>query len=56
MTKKGAFPNKESVFKAFYLRYIELKNRWSKTKFNWQILINQLIIDENIKSRLEKYI
>ena len=40
---KGAFPNRESLYKVLFLRINELKEKWTKTINNWKIIQQQLI-------------
>ncbi len=56
VTKKGAFPNENSLLKLLYLRITELyKNEGNSKIQNWAMVRNQLIINENIRARIEKY-
>lgn len=56
VTKKGTFPNEKSLFKVLYLRTKELDEKWSKGYIrNWSMVLNQLMIDDKIAPRLEKY-
>lgn len=56
VTKKGAFPNENALLKVLYLRIKELYKKWKDSKVqNWAMVRNQLIIDEKIKTRIEKY-
>lgn len=53
--KKGEFPNENSLLKLLYLRITELYKKWENSKFqNWAMVRNQLIINENIRARIEK--
>lgn len=56
VTKKGVFPNEDSVLKAFYLRITELYKKWNGKKVaNWALVRNQLSIDDKMKDRILKY-
>ena len=56
VTKKGAFPSENALLKLLYLRITELYRKWNGSRVqNWAMVRNQLIIDENIKARIEKY-
>jgi len=56
VTKKGAFPNENSLLKLLYLRIVELYKKWNgRTISNWAMVRNQLDIDPNIQHRIRKY-
>lgn len=56
VTKKGSFPNEDSVYKALYLRIVELEKKWQgRTVQNWAMVRNQLLCEEELGARLEKY-
>lgn len=56
VTKKGAFPNEEAVFKVFYLRIQELYQKWEAHRLaNWAMIRNQLLIDERLGPLMERY-
>lgn len=56
VTKKGAFPNENALFKVLYLRIQELEKKWSVGFIqNWSMVINQLLLHENLKDRVLKY-
>lgn len=56
VTKKGAFPSEEAVYKALYLRVKELYRKWSNARVNnWANVRNQLIINDNFSERISKY-
>lgn len=56
VTKKGAFPNENSLLKLLYLRIIELERKWCDRPIsNWAIVRNQLDMDDRIKERIRKY-
>lgn len=55
--RKGAFPNENALFKLLYIRTKELENKWS-TGFvpNWPMVMNQLLLQDQIKDRVIKYL
>ena len=56
VTKKGAFPNENALFKLLYLRITELYKKWNKRpQNNWALVRNQLDMDEKIQQRIRKY-
>lgn len=56
VTKKGSFPSKESVFKALFLRVIELEGKWKKRPVpNWATVRNQLLMHDDFKERMMRY-
>ena len=56
VTKKGAFPSENALLKVLYLRIQELYRKWNGSKVqNWAMVRNQLVIDDSIKARIEKY-
>ena len=56
VTKKGAFPNENALLKLLYLRTQELQTKWNGgTIRNWSMVLNQLMINEKFKDRIEKY-
>lgn len=57
VTKKGTFPNENALFKSLYLRIKELSKKWEKGHINnWSMVLNQLMIEEHFKERIDKYI
>ena len=57
VTKKGAFPNENALFKLLYLRSIELEKKWEGGHVqNWSMVLNQLMMNELFTSRIEKYL
>lgn len=57
VTRKGAFPNENAVFKLLYLRTRELESRWEDgTVWNWSAVMNQLLILDYFKDRINKYL
>lgn len=56
VTKKGAFPNENALLKLLYLRIRELQTKWNDGSIrNWAMVLNQLMINDTFKSRIEKY-
>lgn len=56
VTKKGAFPNENALLKLLYLRTQELHTKWNGgTIRNWSMVLNQLMINDKFKDRIEKY-
>lgn len=56
VTKKGAFPNEDSVLKALFLRLTELYKKWAdRPVSNWALVRNQLSMDANLQNRIMKY-
>lgn len=56
VTKKGAFPNENALLKLLYLRTQELQTKWNGgTIRNWSMVLNQLMINDKFKGRIEKY-
>ncbi|UNT95563.1 transposase [Allobaculum mucilyticum] len=56
VTKKGSFPSEDSVYKALYLRIVELEKKWQGRRVpNWSMVRNQLLCEEELSARLEKY-
>ena len=57
VTKKGAFPNENALFKLLYLRTKELEAKWEGgTVRNWTMVLNQLKVNDKFKDRIDKYI
>lgn len=57
VTKKGAFPNENALFKLLYLRCTELEKKWNNgTIRDWSKVLNQLMVNEIFTSRIEKYL
>ena len=56
VTKKGAFPNEDAVFKVLYLRIQELYKKWQGHSIrNWSMVRNQLAVDPKIQPRMLEY-
>ena len=53
VTKKGTFPNENSLFKLLYLRIKELNTKWEAGHIpNWSMVLNQLMINDNFSTRI----
>lgn len=56
VTKKGAFPNENALFKLLYLRVTELYKKWGdSTISNWAMVRNALDAHPNFQERFRKY-
>lgn len=56
VTKKGAFPNENALFKLLYLRVCELQKKWGDhTLRNWSMVRNQLDAHPQFQARFRKY-
>ena len=50
------FSGRAHLLKVLYLRIQELYRKWNGSKVrNWAMVRNQLVIDDSIKARIEKY-
>lgn len=57
VTKKGAFPNENALFKLLYLRCKELAKKWEGGHVkNWSQVLNQLMINDLFTDRINKYL
>lgn len=57
VTKKGAFPNENSLMKLLYLRTKELQKKWENGHIrNWSMILNQLMVNEAFSNRIQKYL
>lgn len=57
ITKKGAFPNEKALYELLYLRGCELDKKWSTGYIpNWSMVLNQLMVNDRFKKRIDKYI
>lgn len=57
VTKKGSFPNDDAVYKLLYLRAKELQKKWETGhQLNWSQVLNQLLVNDKFKARIEKYV
>ena len=56
VTKKGAFPNENALFKLLYLRVTELYKKWeNSTVHNWPLVRKQLDAHPQFQDRFRKY-
>ena len=56
VTKRGSFPNDNSVFKVLYLRITEFYRKWAERPVaNWALVRNQLLLDERLNSLFAKF-
>ena len=56
VTKRGAFPNDNSVFKVLYLRITEFYRKWDdRPVANWALVRNQLLLDERFNDLFAKF-
>ena len=56
VTKKGAFPNENSLLKLLYLRITELYKKWaSRPIANWAMVRNQLSMSPELQARITPY-
>ena len=57
VTKKGAFPNENALLKLLYLRVTELQRKWDSGNIqNWSMVLNQLMINDLFKQRIDLYL
>ncbi len=55
--KKGAFPNENALLKLLFIRTKELQKKWSTGYIpNWSMVMNQLLLHDQIKDRVIKYL
>lgn len=57
VVRRGCFPDEDAVMKLLYLRVRELYSRWGEGchQAGWSQVRNQLLCDEGIRARVEKY-
>lgn len=56
VTKKGAFENRDAVFKVLYLRIAELYKQWNGASLrNWVKVLNQLSLYDNLSERIGRF-
>lgn len=56
VTKKGAFPNENSLLKLLYLRITELYKKWAGRPIaNWAMVRNQLSMSPELQARITPY-
>lgn len=57
VTKKGAFPNENAIYKLLYLRTKELEKKWDNGSIrNWSQVLNQLMVNNLFSTRIQKYL
>ncbi|MBP2080113.1 transposase-like protein [Oceanobacillus polygoni] len=57
VTKKGAFPNENALLKVLFLRVKELETKWEGGHIqNWAMVMNQLLLQDELKDRVLKYL
>lgn len=57
VTKKGAFPNENALFKLLYLRCKELQVKWDLGHVNnWSQVLNQLMVNDLFSQRIDYYL
>lgn len=57
VTKKVAFPNENALLKLLFIRTKELQKKWSTGYIpNWSMVMNQLLLHDQIKDRVIKYL
>lgn len=58
VTKRGSFPDERAVEKLLYLRVLELHGRWGEGchQSGWSQVLNQLLCDEEVCPRIERYL
>ena len=57
VTKKGAFPNENALFKLLYLRCLELEKKWDGGSLrNWPMVLNQHMVNDQFSNRVTKYL
>ena len=56
VTKRGSFPNENSVFKVLYLRITEFYRKWAERSVaNWALVRNQLLLDERLNALFSEF-
>lgn len=57
VVRRGCFPDEDAVMKLLYLRVKELYSRWGEGchQAGWSEVRNQLLCDEGIRARVERY-
>lgn len=54
----GGFPSEDAVMKRLYLRVLELYRKWGEGchQSGWSEVRNQLLCDESVRPRIERYL
>lgn len=56
VTKRGAFPSENALFKLLYLRVRELYKKWKdRAVGNWALVRNQIAMNPEMQTRVEQY-
>ena len=56
VTKQGAFPNENALFKLLYLRVTELEKKWANRSIvKWALVRNQLDVDPKFQALFRKH-
>jgi len=53
---KGAFPNEKAVIKVIYLRIQDLYSKWNRPIKNWAQIMNEFLVMDKFKERIESYL
>lgn len=55
---RGGFPSEDAVMKRLYLRVLELYRKWGEGchQSGWSEVRNQLLCDESVRPRIERYL
>lgn len=55
---EGGFPSEDAVMKRLYLRVLELYRKWGEGchQSGWSEVRNQLLCDESVRPRIERYL
>lgn len=53
---KGAFPNEKAVIKVVYLRIQDLYSKWNRPIQNWAKIMNEFLVMDKFKERIESYL
>ena len=58
VVRRGCFPDEGAVMKLLYLRVEELYSRWGEGchQPGWARVRNQLLCDEGIRARIERFL
>lgn len=57
VVRRGCFPDEDAVMKLLYVRVKELYSRWGDSchQAGWSQVRNQLLCDEGIRARVERF-
>ena len=58
VVRRGSFPSEDAVMKLLYLRVLELYRSWGEGchQSGWSQVRNQLLCDESVRQRIERYL